>query len=172
MNIIITPIQHHQVFSPSRCYHTCARVMTCTFPTNHAQCKCLSVCTRCELLECIASAHYISKSPLFYRCSMALVHSRIRRVYYCYRTVCGALNTAFKLHTANGLNHHFQAFEVITDSWNLWKWYCVLSCDDVDRNFAIYCKNIYKSRNGYELLLSAGSYLVVNDMSHGYGLQR
>ena len=118
----------------------------------------------CELLECIASAHYISKSPLFYRCSMALVHSRIRRVYYCYRTVCGALNTAFKLHTANGLNHHFQAFEVITDSWNLWKWYCVLSCDDVDRNFAIYCKNIYKSRNGYELLLPAGSYFVVNDM--------
>lgn len=42
---------------------------------------------------------------------MALVHSRIRRVFYgCSDNVLGALGSRYKIHTQTGLNHHFQVF--------------------------------------------------------------
>lgn len=47
----------------------------------------------------------------FFRCAMALVHSRIRRVFYgCTDSVTGALGSRYKIHTQVGLNHHFEVF--------------------------------------------------------------
>ena len=45
------------------------------------------------------------------RCAMALLHSRIRRVFYgCADNVQGALGSRYKIHTQTGLNHHFEVF--------------------------------------------------------------
>ena len=42
---------------------------------------------------------------------MALVHSRIRRVFYgCSDSGMGALGSRYKIHTQTGLNHHFEVF--------------------------------------------------------------
>ena len=42
---------------------------------------------------------------------MALVHSRIQRVYYGSSYREGALGSKYKLHTQAGLNHHYQVFK-------------------------------------------------------------
>jgi tRNA-specific adenosine deaminase 3 len=41
---------------------------------------------------------------------MALVHSRIQRVYYgsCHQE--GALGSMYKVHVQEGLNHHYEVF--------------------------------------------------------------
>ncbi|CAI2168068.1 6515_t:CDS:2 [Funneliformis geosporum] len=45
-------------------------------------------------------------------CSMALVHSRVRRVFYGRsNTVSGGLGSCYKIHTHNSLNHHFKSFK-------------------------------------------------------------
>lgn len=42
---------------------------------------------------------------------MALVHSRIRRVFYgCSNFMDGGLGSHFKIHVQAGLNHHFEVF--------------------------------------------------------------
>ena len=42
---------------------------------------------------------------------MALVHSRIRRVFYgCSDNRTGALGSRYKIHTQTGLNHHYEVF--------------------------------------------------------------
>jgi tRNA(Arg) A34 adenosine deaminase TadA len=42
---------------------------------------------------------------------MALVHSRIRRVFYGSKDPSiGALGSKYNLHIQDGLNHHFEAF--------------------------------------------------------------
>ena len=46
------------------------------------------------------------------RCAMALVHSRIRRVFYVNATRGGSLGTFYKLHVQEGLNHHFEVFNM------------------------------------------------------------
>ena len=43
---------------------------------------------------------------------MALVHSRIRRVFYVNATRGGSLGTFYKLHVQEGLNHHFEVFRM------------------------------------------------------------
>ena len=48
--------------------------------------------------------------------SMALVHSRIRNVYYLNESIDdGALNTFYKLHCLRSLNHKFRVFHVIEE---------------------------------------------------------
>ena len=45
------------------------------------------------------------------RCSMALVHSRIRRVVYCRpNTASGGLGSYYRIHTLSSLNHRFRVF--------------------------------------------------------------
>ena len=46
--------------------------------------------------------------------SMALVHSRIRRVFYKYPSVSeGALGTHYNIHSLRSLNHHFRVFKIV-----------------------------------------------------------
>ncbi|KAK2156472.1 hypothetical protein LSH36_212g00038 [Paralvinella palmiformis] len=52
---------------------------------------------------------YVTAEPCI-MCSMALVHSRIRRLYYGDPSPDGALGTKYKLHTQPGLNHKFEVF--------------------------------------------------------------
>ncbi|KAG8189448.1 hypothetical protein JTE90_012520 [Oedothorax gibbosus] len=54
---------------------------------------------------------YLSREPCV-MCAMALVHSRIRRVFYSTSTSWGALGSHCKLHILNGLNHHYEVFKV------------------------------------------------------------
>lgn len=45
------------------------------------------------------------------RCSMALVHSRISRVFYGVPYPChGGLGSVFKVHCQRGINHHFEVY--------------------------------------------------------------
>lgn len=50
------------------------------------------------------------------RCSMALVHSRIRRVFYgCLNVFAGGLGSQYKIHTQQGINHHFEVFSRVLE---------------------------------------------------------
>jgi len=57
---------------------------------------------------------------------MALVHSRIGRVFYLNHSEDGALGTRYKLHTLTALNHRFDVYRcVLPDSGAD----CSVSCD-------------------------------------------
>ncbi|XP_020390946.2 probable inactive tRNA-specific adenosine deaminase-like protein 3 [Rhincodon typus] len=53
---------------------------------------------------------YVSREPCV-MCAMALVHSRIRRVFYATSSPDGALGTKYKIHTKKDLNHHYDVFK-------------------------------------------------------------
>ncbi|XP_041056143.1 probable inactive tRNA-specific adenosine deaminase-like protein 3 [Carcharodon carcharias] len=53
---------------------------------------------------------YVSREPCV-MCSMALVHSRIRTVFYATSSPDGALGTKYKIHTKKDLNHHYDVFK-------------------------------------------------------------
>jgi len=60
---------------------------------------------------------------------MALVHSRIGRVFYMNHTKDGALGSRYKLHTLAALNHRFDVYHcVLSDSGD-----CGTFCDGDDR---------------------------------------
>lgn len=47
---------------------------------------------------------------------MALLHSRIRRVFYgCSDAVMGAIGSRYKIHAQAGLNHHFEVFSGVLE---------------------------------------------------------
>lgn len=54
---------------------------------------------------------YLSEEPCM-MCAMALVHSRVRTVFFGKRMPNGALVTRAKLHTVRALNHHYEVYEV------------------------------------------------------------
>lgn len=47
---------------------------------------------------------------------MALLHSRIGRVFYHQPTKTGALGTLYKIHSHRSLNHHFKVFNDVMKS--------------------------------------------------------
>jgi tRNA-specific adenosine deaminase 3 len=50
---------------------------------------------------------------------MALVHSRVARVFYSIPSKTGALGTTYKIHTHPSLNHHYRVFKnVLKDTTN------------------------------------------------------
>ena len=55
---------------------------------------------------------YVTREPCV-MCAMALVHSRVRRVFYGVSMPAGALGSAYKVHVQKGLNHHFEVFRGI-----------------------------------------------------------
>ncbi|XP_029936036.1 putative inactive tRNA-specific adenosine deaminase-like protein 3 isoform X2 [Myripristis murdjan] len=52
---------------------------------------------------------YVTREPCV-MCAMALVHSRIGRVFYGTSSADGALGTKYKIHTQKDLNHRFEVF--------------------------------------------------------------
>ncbi|XP_033125919.1 probable inactive tRNA-specific adenosine deaminase-like protein 3 [Anneissia japonica] len=58
---------------------------------------------------------YCTREPCV-MCAMALVHSRIGRVFYGASDPCGALGTQYKVHTKEGLNHNFEVFKGVLES--------------------------------------------------------
>lgn len=58
---------------------------------------------------CTGYDFYMTHEPCT-MCAMALVHSRVRRVFYAQPSEGGALGTCRKLHVQPGLNHHFQVW--------------------------------------------------------------
>jgi tRNA-specific adenosine deaminase 3 len=58
---------------------------------------------------------YLSHEPCL-MCAMALVHARVRRVFFGRRTPNGALITLTRLHTIAALNHSFDVFELESDN--------------------------------------------------------
>jgi len=52
---------------------------------------------------------YLVQEPC-HMCSMALIHMRTRRVFYSQPSRDGALGTADKIHTLEGLNHRYEVF--------------------------------------------------------------
>lgn len=54
---------------------------------------------------------YTVKEPCV-MCSMALIHSRVKRVFYRIPSENGALGSLCKIHTVKELNHHYEVFIV------------------------------------------------------------
>ncbi|XP_006898049.1 PREDICTED: probable inactive tRNA-specific adenosine deaminase-like protein 3 [Elephantulus edwardii] len=57
---------------------------------------------------------YITREPCV-MCAMALVHARIRRVFYGAPSPDGALGTRFRLHARPDLNHRFLVFRGVLE---------------------------------------------------------
>ncbi|KAI8330441.1 cytidine deaminase-like protein, partial [Chlamydoabsidia padenii] len=65
-----------------------------------------------ETLAYLCSGYdaYVTHEPCA-MCAMALVHSRIARVFYSVPTETGCLGTVYKIHSHSSLNHHYKAFK-------------------------------------------------------------
>ena len=69
----------------------------------------LAMCYKlCWVLGVLLAVCY--KLLLVVRCAMALLHSRIRRVFYMDAYKDGALGSRYKLHVHSSLNHHFEVY--------------------------------------------------------------
>ncbi|KAH8299664.1 hypothetical protein KR044_004313 [Drosophila immigrans] len=56
---------------------------------------------------------YLLREPCL-MCAMALVHSRVKRIFFLEKSANGALATSFRLQTVKELNHHYEVFQFTT----------------------------------------------------------
>ncbi|KAL3747273.1 hypothetical protein ACJRO7_016108 [Eucalyptus globulus] len=95
-----------------------ALAMTSTLFGNHAQCKLNKSAATVWFGACAA---YWARYPLpkiseilLGQCAMALVHQRIRRVFYAFPNLsAGALGSVHRLQEEKSLNHHYAVFRVV-----------------------------------------------------------
>ncbi|BFZ06822.1 hypothetical protein BsWGS_09861 [Bradybaena similaris] len=66
--------------------------------------------TKTDPYLCTGYDLYVTQEPCV-MCSMALVHSRIGRVFYGSSQRAGALGSHYKIHCQPGLNHHYSVFK-------------------------------------------------------------
>ncbi|XP_020488799.2 probable inactive tRNA-specific adenosine deaminase-like protein 3 [Labrus bergylta] len=59
---------------------------------------------------CTGYDFYVTREPCV-MCAMALVHSRVGRVFYGTASADGALGTKYKIHTQKDLNHRFEVYK-------------------------------------------------------------
>ncbi|XP_050306404.1 probable inactive tRNA-specific adenosine deaminase-like protein 3 [Anthonomus grandis grandis] len=62
------------------------------------------------------SYHVYSTFEVCVMCAMALVHSRVKRVFYGASSDNGGLGTLCKIHTVRDLNHHYEVFGGLCES--------------------------------------------------------
>ncbi|XP_053402228.1 probable inactive tRNA-specific adenosine deaminase-like protein 3 [Mercenaria mercenaria] len=72
---------------------------------------------------CTGYHMYVTQEPCV-MCAMALVHSRIQRVYYGSCQQEGALGSVYKVHAQEGLNHRYEVFKGVMKT----------DCDDLYNN--------------------------------------
>ncbi|KAJ6641344.1 putative inactive tRNA-specific adenosine deaminase-like protein 3 [Pseudolycoriella hygida] len=58
---------------------------------------------------------YLTDEPCV-MCAMALVHSRAKRIFFQNCSTKGALKTLTKLHTIKALNHHYEVYQIYSDT--------------------------------------------------------
>lgn len=80
-----------------------------TLPNPKASKKVSDSEARTQPYICSLYDLYVTREPCV-MCAMALVHSRIGRVFYGSASANGALGTKFKIHTRKDLNHHFEVY--------------------------------------------------------------
>ena len=93
-----------------------------THPLGHAVIRCIDKLSKMQILKkrrrdleesylCTGFDAILTSEPCV-MCSMALLHSRIRRVFYgTQNPESGALGSNYVLHEIKELNHHFQVFQ-------------------------------------------------------------
>ncbi|CAL1581186.1 unnamed protein product [Knipowitschia caucasica] len=87
----------------------------CGFSASHWSAVQPYLCTGYDL--------YVTREPCVL-CAMALLHSRVRRVFYGTAAADGALGSTFKLHAQRDLNHRFEVFKDV----------CVGLCRELDQS--------------------------------------
>ncbi|KAJ8351637.1 hypothetical protein SKAU_G00231130 [Synaphobranchus kaupii] len=84
--------------------HQSSGVISPSVDLDQAEQSCVPyICTGYDL--------YVTREPCV-MCAMALVHSRISRVFYGATSEDGALGTKYKIHVQKDLNHHFEVAEM------------------------------------------------------------
>lgn len=73
------------------------------------------VCADSLPYVCTGYDLYVTREPCA-MCAMALVHSRVQRVFYGAPSPDGALGTRFRIHARPDLNHRFQVFRGVLEA--------------------------------------------------------